>query len=670
MKTLIIDNYDSYTFNLYQLVAEVSGEKPIVIKNDEMNLDEILNLKFDNVLISPGPGRPERKEDFGVCEDIITKLDKPILGVCLGQQGIYYLCGGEIELAPKPVHGQLSKVYYNDSGLFKGIEQGFKVTRYHSLVCKPAELETISIDAKTEDGIIMGISHKTKPIYGVQFHPESICTEFGKELIRNFFRLSKEFYDSKNPLDFRKYNFNKDTLDLYHNLLSYDKNTLWLDSSMVNEDLSRFSIFGLTNGKRCKTIKYHVGSQEVTIEYKNQKEVYRGNIFDYFDNNLYEWDFVDEIPCNFQLGYIGYLGYELKKDILVNNKKEYNYPDAYFKYIDRAIIVDHLENEVYVLRYKDDEDFQDKAKELIFEENNLQTDIPTKKELPTISILQDRTTYIKNIEKCKELIKQGESYEICLTNRIDIQDTLDPIRYYEILREISPAPYSALLNFDEISIACSSMERFIKLDKNRIAESKPIKGTIRRGKDQEEDNKLISSLREEEKTKSENLMIVDLLRNDLGKISKIGTVNVPKLMAVETYSTLHQLVTTVQGVLDEEYDAIDLLKGVFPGGSMTGAPKKRTLEIIDELEVCPRGVYSGAIGYISNNKTMDFNIVIRTAVIEKDRTTLGVGGAIVNLSNAEEEFDEILLKAKGALASVKEYYGLDRDLEMEIEGSK
>lgn len=665
MKTLIIDNYDSYTYNLFQLVAEVTGYKPTVIKNDQMSFEEISKLDFDNVIISPGPGRPDREEDFGICKRVIEELNKPILGVCLGHQGIWHLNGGEVVLSPRPVHGEISKIYHNDSGLFTGLKQGFDVTRYHSLVCKPDDLKDIQVDAKTKDGIIMGISHKTKPIYAVQFHPESICSEFGKEIIENFFKLSKEFYN-KNKLKYSKVEYDGDDLALFKSLHEYDHNVQWLDSSLVKEGLSRFSIFGLTNGKRSHIIKYNVEENQVTKIEKDTTTATYKDIFSYLKENLKKWDYVDEIPCDFQLGYIGYLGYELKGCHVVKNKKVYEYPDAYLRYIDRAVIVDHKENKIYILSYNDDEEFHNEIVKV------LQRKVETTKEvidakLPKISLLRNREEYISDIKKCKDYIVQGESYEICLTNRMDIDYSFNPVKYYEILRRISPAPYSALLKFDEISVASSSMERFIKIDKHGVMNTKPIKGTIRRGVDKEEDEKLIESMRQDVKTKAENLMIVDLLRNDLGKISKIGTVEVPKLMDVETYSTLHQLVTTVSGKLDDEYDIIDALMEVFPGGSMTGAPKRRTLEIIDELEKCPRGVYSGAIGYISNNNTMDFNIVIRTAVIEKDKTTLGVGGAIVNLSDKEEEFDEILLKAKGALGAVKEYFGLNRNDEIEIE---
>lgn len=670
MRSLIIDNYDSYTYNLYQLIGKVSGLEPIVIKNDEMTYDEILNLDFDNVIISPGPGSPDKEKDFGFCKDIIEKLDKPILGICLGHQGIYYYHGGKVVRAEEPIHGRQSSVNHNGKGLFKGIKNNFIVTRYHSLTCQDQELDDIEIDARTPEGIVMGISHKTKPIYGLQFHPESIASECGEELINNFINITRDFYN-KNQLAYEIIEKDFDTSELYEKLYAYDERTLWLDSSKVGEGLSRFSIFGLQGEKRGHTIKYDVDKKlvEKTFLASQEKEIFEENIFDFLKANRPKWDYDEALPFDFQLGYIGYFGYELKKDTEnVSNKHSYSHPDAYLKYCDRALVYDHLEKKLYLLFYGDDLDWKEDIKKILDEDLEIKKGREEKRKFPKLKFVKDKKTYIEDILKIKELIRAGETYEVCLTNRLDIFDKIDGKKYYMELRDKSPGQYSAFLPLDELKIASSSMERFLRVDKDKIVSTKPIKGTIKRGESKEEDESLIEELRSEEKTKSENLMIVDLLRNDLGKFCEIGSVEVPKLMDVETYKTLHQLVTTVSGKIKEDVDIIEVLEKTFPGGSMTGAPKKRTLEIIDELETYPRGVYSGTIGYISNNSTMDFNIVIRTALIEEDKATIGVGGAIILLSDEEEEFDEIVLKAKGSLLALQSYY--NNFDEIDIEGSK
>ncbi|MBS4881832.1 MAG: aminodeoxychorismate synthase component I [Peptoniphilus harei] len=669
MKSLIIDNYDSYTYNLFQLIGKVSGIEPLVIKNDELTYQEILDLDFDNVILSPGPGNPEKEKDFGVCKDIIEKLNKPILGICLGHQGIYYYNGGKILRAEEPMHGRQSEIMHNGKNLFKGIKNNFKVTRYHSLTCEDKELKNINIDARTEDGVVMAISHKTKPIYGLQFHPESIASECGEKLIENFINICREFY-KEDQLYYEIIEKSFDTKNIYEKLYKYDHKALWLDSSKVEEGLSRFSIFGLQSTK-AHTIKYDVDKNLVEKYFLDgrKKENDKENIFDFLKKNRKKWTYDETLPFDFQLGYIGYLGYELKKVTEnVKNNFSYDFPDAYFKYCDRALVYDHKEEKLYILSMADDKDWVRDIKNILeknFEENNEET---SKKDFPKLKFMKDKKTYINDIEKIKDLICQGETYEVCLTNRLDIFDKINGKKYYMNLREKSPGQYSAFLPLDEIKIASYSMERFLKVDKNKIVTTKPIKGTIRRGDNLEEDQKLIDELRNEEKTKSENLMIVDLLRNDLGKFCEIGTVKVPKLMDVETYKTLHQLVTTVSGKIKDDVDIMDVLKKTFPGGSMTGAPKKRTLEIIDQLENYPRGIYSGTIGFISNNSTIDFNIVIRTALIEEDKATIGVGGAIILLSDAEEEFDEIVLKAKGSLLALQAYYNNFDDID--IEGSK
>ena len=191
MKTLLIDNYDSFTYNLFQLLAEANGEEPIVVRNDEASWAELSRLEFDNVVLSPGPGRPERVGDFGVCGEAIRSSDAPLLGVCLGHQGLGHAYGAAVAPAPEPVHGRLSAVLHDGSPLFEGIPREFQAVRYHSLCVEqplPDELRGI---AWTSDGVLMAMGHRKRLLWGVQFHPESICTDHGRRLLANFRDLSE-----------------------------------------------------------------------------------------------------------------------------------------------------------------------------------------------------------------------------------------------------------------------------------------------------------------------------------------------------------------------------------------------------------------------------------------------------------------------------------------------
>jgi para-aminobenzoate synthetase len=249
------------------------------------------------------------------------------------------------------------------------------------------------------------------------------------------------------------------------------------------------------------------------------------------------------------------------------------------------------------------------------------------------------------VTECQRQLRAGESYEICLTNRMHLPAGPDSLADYRRLRRINPAPYAAYLRFGELTVACSSPERFLRVDRSRGVESKPIKGTAPRGSDPVEDEQRRVSLQRCAKARAENLMIVDLLRNDLGQVCETGSVCVPSYLAIETYATVHQLVSTVRGTLRPEVSAVRCARACFPGGSVTGAPKLRTMEIIDRLENEARGIYSGALGYFGLGGCADLNIVIRTAVQWGDEVTVGAGGAIVLASDPQAEYDEMVHKA-------------------------
>lgn len=692
MRTLLIDNYDSFTYNLYQLIGEVNEQPPVVVCND-IEWSASLGEEFDNIVISPGPGRPERAYDFGISGRAIRESGLPILGVCLGHQGICHLFGGQVGYAPQPMHGRLSRIYHTGEDVFAGLPSPFLGVRYHSLAVTalPGDLEKT---AWTEDGVVMGVRHSGARMWGVQFHPESICSEYGRKLLANFrdltpprasrpvstFRPLPEVEATHYHLHVRQLSVWPDAESAYIELFDDASHSFWLDSSAVIEDISRFSFLGDGTGPHAEYITYSVAARTVTIHRAGQKtEQIRQLFFEYLDEQLHHRKITidGDLPFNFNLGYVGYLGYELKAETGGSRQHQSETPDAALLFADRMLVLDHEKQNSYLLCLSSEINHTEAIAWLDETATRLsslspappRTDLVTFHDAqsdgtmknfcdigidpPLIELQHGKEMYLKNIETCLDEILNGESYEICLTNSADVRSKINPLRTYLHLRRISPVPYGALLHFPGVVALSASPEKFLTIGVDRIVESKPIKGTRPRGISPVEDEELRRNLQEQEKDRAENLMIVDLLRNDLNRVCEVGSVYVPRLFQVETYAVVHQLVSTIRGTLSPGKSAVDCVRAAFPGGSMTGAPKIRTMEIIDRLEGRPRGVYSGALGWFSLNGTAELSIVIRTIVISGDKVSFGVGGAILALSDPEEEFIETLVKSRAMVAAIK-----------------
>lgn len=674
MKTLIVDNYDSFTHNLAQLVGEVTGIAPSVVLNDH-RMDEIAWNELDAIILSPGPGHPERKKDFGICADIIRSTSLPLLGVCLGHQGICSVLGGSVSHAPEPRHGRTSRVRHTGEDIFAGLPDGFEVVRYHSLIATslPPGLKPI---AWCDDGLLMGLKHESRPMWGVQFHPESICTEYGRELLDNFCRLARA-YNKRRAVGLGQQRAVRPQLhvhrveseilpaDAFSALYADACPAFWLDSSMTNGE-ARFSFMGDCRGPLAEFVTYDVATQTVTtVDSAGRARTHRQQLFDHLNAQIKERScpVPEGLPFQFNLGYVGYIGYELKAETGGAIAHRSDTADAGLLYVDRAIAYDHLTSVYYLLQLSPDA----KAAQGWFDEvervlsqgrpDPIASALGCKQDgslAAHIALRHHKDEYLEKIRRCLSDICDGESYEICMTNMATLKPPLhDPLAVYHRLRVASPAPYGSFLRFPEVSVLSASPERFLSVDTDGHVESKPIKGTRRRGRNAEEDRELVHDLASNVKDRAENLMIVDLLRNDLNRVCSIGSVHVPKLFEVETYATLHQLVSTIRGRLQPGRSAVDCLKAAFPGGSMTGAPKVRTMEIIDALESGPRGIYSGAIGWFGHSGAADLSIVIRTIVTTRESTCFGIGGAIVALSDPQDEFEEILLKSRAMVTAIQ-----------------
>ncbi|MGX1561767.1 aminodeoxychorismate synthase component I [Streptomyces sp. NPDC055506] len=812
MKTLLIDNYDSYTYNLFQLIAEVNGEEPVVVRNDAP-ADGIPDLReFDNLVVSPGPGHPGDARDFGIGTRLLATSPVPVLGVCLGHQGIALGERGLVGPAPEPRHGHLSAVRHDEQDLFRGLPQHFTAVRYHSLAVREPLPPALEATAWAEDGVLMGLRHRSRPLWGVQFHPESVLTEYGHRMLVNFRNLTAERAgklrtkntavpspetptrrravlpecdagvrrptgargatagvqatvgaDSRaaavagagdlpgaklssrsaaasgttaghqpgsatpprsgvprpaavfpvsamskgavNPADgaqaaadtvpvgsakppaaaiprprrpgrvgyrlhTRRVTGAVDTEAAFTRMFAASRRSFWLDSSLVEPGRSRFSFLGGDSGPLAEFVRYDVTTGRCEIERAGRPvRKVAASVFDYLKRQLTNRR-VDAtgLPFDFTGGYVGYLGYEVKADCGSPNRHRSPDPDAAWLFADRVVAVDHQEGFTYAVCLAEDtpqaaREAADWLESALADLSCVATEQAPLPVSPAPAdpgaaepwLVRDRATYLADIEACQRQLRAGTSYEVCLTNAARLPAPPDALEFYRTLRRDNPAPYAAFLRFGELEVAGSSPERFLKIGRDGTAEARPIKGTAPRGEGPEEDDRLRDALASDDKTRAENLMIVDLLRNDLGQVCRTGSVRVPKLMATETYATVHQLVSTVVGRLRPGTDAVDCVRACFPGGSMTGAPKLRTLEIIDSLETEARGVYSGALGYFGCGGGADLSIVIRTAVFADGQLHLGAGGAIVLGSDPEAEYEEMLLKTAAPMRALHQH---------------
>lgn len=673
LRVLIVDNHDSFTHNLAAYLHEITGRRPSVVPHDAWDTSDATDVAarlagFDAVVISPGPGTPSNPDDLGLSAQVIELYDGPVLGVCLGHQAMVQLGGGTVDRAPEPVHGRRSQIVHEGTGLFAGIPSPYEVVRYHSLVAWEVP-EHLTVTARLEcaeepdghgaAGLVMAVADKTRPRWGVQFHPESIGDGHGMILLRNFLDLAAQWHRDRG----------RDELYV-HEEVTYAQadlsrlmegtlrgNAFWLDSS-ADEG---YSILGDDSGTVGECWDYRVGEHGPG----------------FFSQLEERWTRKRTSPltpppvpgCDFAFGWVGYLGYELKGETEGHVAHTSPTPDAQLVYCERAIIVDHAARTAHVVALRGDTREGNNAENARWVRDTAAAvrecathssapghtgasasartdsarDDSAGEEPDRWTQVHDKQAYLERIARAQELIAAGETYEVCLTNRLELPAPADVLATYRTLRGANPSPRAGYLDCGEVTLLSTSPECFMQLSPEGLITSRPIKGTRPRTGESAADAAAREDLRTSEKDQAENLMIVDLVRHDIAKVA--DEVNVPALFAVEEYATVYQLVSTVCGRLRPEETPASAIAALFPAGSMTGAPKERTLGIIDELEGTHRGAYSGAFGYISRNGAVDLSMTIRSLVVHGDRATYGSGGAIIALSDPEAEYAETMTKA-------------------------
>ncbi|UPO76081.1 chorismate-binding protein [Arthrobacter sp. Helios] len=499
-----------------------------------------------------------------------------------------------------------------------------------------------------------------------------------------------------------------DPLTLFAELFGSSPNAVWLDSSDAGSagsggspaGRSRFSIMADDGGLHGRYAEHTAGLTMIT--HGPVTTVVPGPFFRWLDR---EWG-TAQVPapgglaCPFALGWLGCLGYELKRETGGADIAGPG-PDAALIFAGRALVLDHAAGRVHLLTLRDpffevdmsgsvpgpvpgdtdrsagqpdlDGDWPARASAAVAAARSAdpaagtgflpaQTGGFRPVSAPSFTFRDSREDYLAKVRRSQQEIAEGNTYEVCLTTSLHavLPEPLAPaalLDLYASLRRRSPAPFASLLRLGPLVLAGTSPERFLRIGADGHLRAEPIKGTRPRGPDPAADAALRTELLESEKDRAENIMIVDLMRNDLSRLAVAGSVTVPRLCVVESYATVHQLVSTVDAQLVPDASRAEAVAAAFPAGSMTGAPKTSTMAILDELEAAPRGAYSGAVGYFSLTGAADLSVVIRTLVLRSAPNggldlSLGVGGAVTAGSDPDAEWEEVRTKARGVLGAL------------------
>jgi aminodeoxychorismate synthase component I len=463
-----------------------------------------------------------------------------------------------------------------------------------------------------------------------------------------------------------------DVFELYRRISRPGLPSFLLESGGTGQRTARYSFFGdnpyaILTGSR----------QETVFESNGSAAHLQGPAFETL------FDLLDDSPIAARLGLppfyggaVGYLSYDWVRTIEsvpTLAQDDLGLPLLQFAFVDLVAALDHADHRLYLMYCPPLSRFRSEPREKLYREGcdrlaefearltgppgpwRLMSNNPAEF-LPD----QSRAAYTDCVRQCQEYIAAGDIYQANLSHRFTIQTAgtaasyvRDPLPWmqYGRLRAINPSPFSACLCFENVALVCSSPERLVRLSGGR-AETRPIAGTRPRGNTKEEDRRLLVELSANSKERAEHLMLVDLERNDLGRVCKHGSVRVEDFMTIEQYSHVSHLVSNVAGELRSDVGGRDLIKAVFPGGTVTGVPKIRCMEIIEQLEPTRRGPYTGALGYVGWNGDLDFNILIRTLVLTGHRGYLQVGAGIVADSDPDREYDETLHKARAFFAAL------------------
>ncbi|KXT06633.1 hypothetical protein AC578_8503 [Pseudocercospora eumusae] len=738
-RILFVDAYDSFSNSIIALLRAtlpvsvecIQIDDPRFILNDEAFFTYLHG--FDAVVAGPGPGHPANSRDVGLIEKLWSLPKQhvlPVLGICLGFQSLCLAFGAKVERLKEPRHGVMAIITHCGKDIYAKTGK-VVATQYHSLhvnlqrpgvgdewgawdlwksseKCQGLIPLAWSLMNVANGPTLMGVRHAQKPFWGVQYHPESICTnKEGQKLVENWWQAVCDWkgHDSglPSPIDNEldatnddgsagttqpgqshlKVNWatlrtfgSHDVATIVEMLKREDicQEPLVLESGSrggkpVNLETGRFSIIGLPDAAP-NQVRYSTRSRSLEVIAEGQvvsrRDASIGTAFEYVDEVMKANHVGSGAPNSlFWGGFIGFVSYEagLESINVSSTNSNSSHPDLWFVFVDRSVVIDHVEGTVYIQTIREeDESWIDLVKDNLKRRMGYNAQAPAS--IPTavdakLLVGPRKDEYCSKVQECQSNLRAGESYELCLTDQSLIQTSADSWNMYKQLRHRNPAPFSAYLRLHTastpgLSVVGSSPERFLSWSRGGKCQFRPIKGTVKKspGVTRAKAEEMLGSAKE----RAENLMIVDLIRHDLAGVAGVKEVRVPKLMSVEEYETVFQLVSVVEGDMDDGVSGVSALAASLPPGSMTGAPKKRSCELLKAIERGqPRGLYSGVLGYLDVGGGGDFSVVIRTAFKwddEGDQWRVGAGGAITALSEVEAEWEEMVTKRESVLNSL------------------
>ncbi|GJC81947.1 aminodeoxychorismate synthase [Colletotrichum liriopes] len=811
---LFLDAYDSFTNNIVSLLTTLLDADVHVLPIDTPLLDPKSPTfsdefhrelsRYHAVVCGPGPGSAENETDVGLMRCVWRLRNEnllPVLGICLGFQSLILSSGGKVRRLQRGLHGMVRTIQHEKpqstcaEDIFAGVSE-FKATLYHSLCADigqdfisdaewtnkrwhsqdmAPELQPLAwVDEERDNGrerILMAVKHRNKPFWGLQYHPESVCTQVaGHTVIRNWLReamawnqesnrgvRSGERFLARNAVKpsllseirdaaqggthlcwrgrrcqrpWRPYNTislpaNIKVPDIVEILKSGRTEHIILDSSNSSNMATgaadvrgRFSIIALDVEESLR-IEHHVGDDFATARIPSIQGMpvdlvetiafgSRENIWHLLSSFLEKRRITasGDLETPFRGGFMGYLTYEMGLkgiDVVVAGDRGHQRPDLCFAWVTKSIVVDHVKGLLHVQhlqKRKLNADFWIDSVVASLQTSHLWqsgkpvvngSDASTVATRPVIQV-PDADDYEAKVSCCQDFIAAGESYELCLTDQTTITlpgrpakehgpngqanghtpsklPYVAPWKLYKTLRTRQPAPFGSFIHLGGATLISSSPERFLEYDAGGFCSMRPMKGTVRKSND-------VATLAQAEqilhvpKEEAENLMIVDLVRHDLHGVCGSGNVDVPHLMKVEEYATVFQMITIVNGQLPDHRTAadrhtgLDVLAASLPPGSMTGAPKKRSCELLQEIEGHrERSLYSGVVGYMDVTGKGDWSVTIRTMFRWDDEAAppmdgeteprevwhIGAGGAVTILSTPEGEREEMFTKLAGPL---------------------